>query len=125
MYLKQFKVVPADDVIQHGEEEDQERPAEEGQDAPNDLDPRLQAERAAAVTRVSTALAELDELRSEKIYFYMLSSSGPGQLPGQLQVRSRRSKDKDQRKDQRPGPGLYAKVGLPRVVKIFLDRCRA
>jgi len=57
--------VPADDVIQHGEEEDQERPAEEGQDAPNDLDPRLQAERAAAVTRVSTALAELDELRSD------------------------------------------------------------
>ena len=71
MYLKQCKVVPADDIIQLGEEEDQERPAEEGKDAPNYLDPCLQAERAAAVTRVSTALAELDELRSEKNIFYV------------------------------------------------------
>ena len=34
--------------------------------------------------------------------------SGPGQVSGLLQVRSIRSKDKD----QRPGPGLYIKIGL-------------
>ena len=72
LYLKQCKVVPADDVIQLGEEDNQERPTEEGQDAPNNLDPCLQAERAAAVPRVKATVAKLDELRSEKIYtFYV------------------------------------------------------
>ena len=66
LYLKQCKVVPADDVIQLGEEDNQERPTEEGQDAPNNLDPCLQAERAAAVPRVKATVAKLNELRSGK-----------------------------------------------------------
>ena len=70
-YLKQCEVVPADDVIQLGKEDDEERPAEEGQHAPEDLHPGLQTERAAAVARVSAALAKLDKLRSEKGFLYI------------------------------------------------------
>ena len=64
--------MPADDVIQLSKEDDEERPAEESQHAPEDLHPGLEAERAAAVARLSAALAELDELRSEKRFLYIL-----------------------------------------------------
>ena len=57
--------MPADDVIQLGKEDDEQRPAEEGQHAPYYLHPGLEAERTAAVAGVSAALAKLDKLRSE------------------------------------------------------------
>ena len=62
--------MPADDVVQLGEEEDEEGPAEERQHAPDDLNPGLQTERAAAVARVGAALAKLDELRSGKGFLF-------------------------------------------------------
>ena len=55
----------ADDVIQLGEEEDEEGAAGEGEHAPDDLDTGLQAERAAAFTRLRAALTELYKLRSD------------------------------------------------------------
>ena len=42
--------------------------------------------------------------------------SGPGQVPGLLQVMSCRSKDKG----QIPGPGLYIKFGLPTTTQTTL-----
>ena len=55
----------ADDVIQLGEEEDEEGAAGEGQHAADDLDPGLQAERTAAVTRLRAVLTKLYKLRSD------------------------------------------------------------
>ena len=85
-YLKQSEEVSADDVIQLGEEEDEEGAAGEGQHAADDLDPRLQAERAAAVTRLSAALTKLYKLRSDRgiflhfmldIYFHCIPDNYP------------------------------------------------
>ena len=77
--------MPADDVIQLGEEEDEEGPAEEGQHAPDDLDPGLQTERAAAVARLSGAPTKLDKLRSDIgflfIYFWTFISAVPDNYP--------------------------------------------
>ena len=63
----------ADDVIQLGEEEDEEGAAGEGQHAADDLDPGLEAERAAAVTRLRAALTKLDKLRSDgRIFLHFM-----------------------------------------------------
>ena len=72
-YLKQCEEVSADDVIQLGEEEDEEGAAGESQHAPDDLDPGLQAERAAAVTRLRAALTKLYKLRSDgRIFLHFM-----------------------------------------------------
>ena len=71
-YLKQFEVLSADDVVQLGEEEDEDRPAEEGEHAADHLDPGLEAQRAAPVPGLSAGLAELDELRSEGVIIILI-----------------------------------------------------
>ena len=63
----------ADNVIQLGEEQNEEGAAGEGQHAADDLDPGLEAERAAAVTRLRAVLTELYKLRSEgRIFLHFM-----------------------------------------------------
>ena len=85
-YLKQSEEVSADDVIQLGEEEDEEGAAGEGEHAAYDLDPGLQTERTAAVTRLRAALTKLYKLRSDggiflhfmlDIYFHFIPDNYP------------------------------------------------